>query len=153
MSEVYKAIFDRLSSQLTEDVHDHVPQDLPESGYPFVRLDPLQTVVNDVDDRAGFVATVQVVSYSRYRGNKEVSALALTIYNALHRYDFPLTTTYGISGIQQTFEQIAVQPDGLTRNAVQQYEVIFEPHEGVMFELSDGDIFTTSNNKNFLVIT
>lgn len=127
MSEVYKAIYDRLSAQLTANIYDHVPQDLPESSYPFVRLDPLQTVVNDVDDKTGFVATIQVVSYSRYRGNKEISALALSVYNSLHRYDLPDTTTYGISGIQQTFERIATQPDGLTRNAVQQYEVLFEP--------------------------
>ena len=153
MSEVYKAIFDRLNAQLTENVYDHVPQNLPESSYPFVRVDPLQTVVNDVDDKAGFVATVQVVSFSRYRGEKEVSALALSVYNALHRYDFPVTLNYGISGIQQTFEQIAVQPDGLTRNAVQQYEVLFEPHESVKFELSNGDILATSSNENFLVST
>ena len=126
MSEVYKAIFDRLSAQLTADVYDHVPQDLPESGYPFVRLDPLQLLPNDVDDKAGFVATIQAVSYSRYRGSKEISALTQTVYNSLHRYDLPDTATYGISGIQQTFERIATQPDGLTRNAVQQYEVLFE---------------------------
>lgn len=126
MSEVYKAIFDRLSAQLTADVHDHVPQNLPDADYPFVRLDPLQTSVNDTDDKAGFIATIQVVGYSRYRGNKEVSALALGVYDALHRYDMPDTATYGISGIQQTFERIATQPDGLTRNSVQQYEVLFE---------------------------
>tara|TARA_R110000851_G_scaffold4689_1_gene19367 strand:- start:2646 stop:3035 length:390 start_codon:yes stop_codon:yes gene_type:complete len=127
MSEVYKAIHDRLSAQLPESVYDHVPQNLPDSSYPFVRLDPLQLVGNDVDDKAGFVATIQVVSYSRYRGNKEISALALSVYNSLHRYNLPDTDTYGISGIQQTFERIATQPDGLTRNAVQQYEVLFEP--------------------------
>ena len=126
MSEVYKAIFDRLNAQVAVDVHDHVPQDLPNSSYPFIRLDPLQTTINDVDDKAGFVATIQVVSYSRYRGSKEISGLALTVFDALHRYDMPDTTTYGISGIQQIFERIAVQPDGLTRNAVQQYEVLFE---------------------------
>ena len=127
MSEVYKAIFDRLSAQVAADVHDHVPQDLPDSDYPFIRLDPLQTTVNDVDDKAGFIATIQVVTFSRYRGSKEVSALALSVYDTLHRYDFPDTDNYGISGIQQTFERIAIQPDGLTRNAVQQFEIVFEP--------------------------
>tara|TARA_R110002050_G_C8682622_1_gene493102 strand:+ start:301 stop:690 length:390 start_codon:yes stop_codon:yes gene_type:complete len=127
MSEVYKAIFDRLSTELTPTVYDHVPQDLPDASYPFIRLDPLQLATNDADDKAGFVATIQVVSYSRYRGSKEVGEIALSIYNALHRYDMPDTTSYGISGIKQTFERIAVQPDGLTRNSVQQFEVIFEP--------------------------
>ena len=39
----------------------------------------------------------------------------------------PNTATYGITGINETFRQLAVQPDGLTRNSVQQYEIIFEP--------------------------
>jgi hypothetical protein len=127
MNEVYKAIFDRLVSQVVPEVYDHVPQDLPDSIYPFIRLDPLQTTNNDVDDKSGFIATIQVVSYSQYRGSKEISDIALTIYNALHRYNFSDTANYGISGIQQTFERIATQSDGLTRNAVQQYEVLFEP--------------------------
>lgn len=126
MNEIYSAIYTRLNLLLTASIYDHVPQDLPDPNYPFIRLDPLQTVVNDVDDKAGFVATVQVVGFSRYRGSKEIVTLAETVYNALHRHDFPNTLTYGISGIQETFKNIAVQADGLTRNSVQQYEVTFE---------------------------
>ena len=127
MNEIYQAIYNRLVSQLTESVYDHVPQDLPDSDYPFVRLDPVQPANNDVDDKSGFIATIQVVSYSRYRGSKEIATLADNVYNALHRFDFANTTTYGISDCIEAFRTIKTQPDGLTRNAVQQYQILFEP--------------------------
>ncbi len=125
MNEVYSAIYSHLSSALSEPVHDHVPDD--NLVYPFVRVDPLQSSNNDVDDKSGFSATIQIVGYSRYRGSKEISDLANDIYTALHRYAFPDTISYGISGIEETFRRIATQPDGLTRNSVQQYELFFEP--------------------------
>ena len=124
MNEVYSAIYTRLASAVT--LYDHVPQDLSEGDYPFFRLDPLTTGNNDVDDKSGFTATMQIVGFSRYRGSKEISNLAEIVYNTLHRHSFPDTANYGISGIQETFRQIAVQADGLTRNSVQRYEVLFE---------------------------
>ena len=126
MNEIYKAIYDRLTAQLSATVYDHVPQDLGESSYPFVRLDPLQTNNNDVDDKSGFSATVQIVSFSRYRGSKEVSTIADSVYNAVHRYSFVDTASYGISGIEETFRRLTVQPDGLTRHSVQQFNIDFE---------------------------
>jgi len=132
MNEVYKAIRDKLvldlitSADIVKAVHDHVPQDLSESGYPFLRLDAIHSINNDVDDKSGFQATVQVVGYSRYRGSKEISNIADKVYNAIHRQAFLDTATYGMSGVEETFRKISVQPDGLTRNSVQQYEIFFE---------------------------
>ena len=127
MNEIFKAIFDRLTSQLTENVYDHVPQDLANYNYPFVRIDAAQPVDNGTDQETGFIATLQVVGFSQYRGVKQINDLADDVYNLLHRWEFPDTTTYGISGIRETFRNITVQSDGLTRNSVQQYEIIFEP--------------------------
>ena len=127
MNELFAAIYTRLNLQLTVGVYDHVPQDLASSNYPFVRIDAIQTANNDTDSENGFRATVQIVGFSQYRGVKEVNIMADSVYAALHHWTFPDTATYGISGIQETFRTIAVQPDGLTRNSVQQYEIIFEP--------------------------
>jgi hypothetical protein len=69
---------------------------------------------------------MQVVGFSQYRGIKEINTVADSVYDALQHWSFPDTATYGISGIQESFRNIAVQPDGLTRNSVQQYEIIFE---------------------------
>ena len=125
MNEIYSAIYTQLSTELSVSVYDHVPQD--NLTYPYVRLDQLMPNNNDVDDKSGFSATIQVIGFSRYRGGKEISDLASDIYTVLHRHDFPDTISYGISGIEESFRRIATQPDGLTRNSVQQYELFFEP--------------------------
>ena len=125
MNEIYSAIYSRLSAELSVPVYDHVPQDT--ETYPYVRLDQPVTNNNDVDDKSGFSATIQVIGFSRYRGGKEISDIASEIYTALHRHAFPDTISYGISGIEESFRRIATQPDGLTRNSVQQYELFFEP--------------------------
>ena len=127
MNEVYKAIYDRLVAELTQNVYGHVPQDLPDSDYPFVRLDPIESANADTDDKSGFAATIQVIGFSRYRGSKQIEEMADDVYAALQRWDMPDTTTYGVSSITENFRTIATQPDGLTRNAVQQYQLIFEP--------------------------
>ncbi len=127
MNEIYSAIYQRLSDQLSIEIYDHVPQFKDDSNYPFIRLDPLEISANDVDDKTGFSATIQIVGFSRYRGSKEVSNIADTVYNSLNRFEFPVTSNYGISGIEETLRKIIVQSDGLTRNSVQRYELNFEP--------------------------
>jgi len=126
MNELFAAIYTRLNAQLTVNVYDQVPQDLSSANYPFVRIDAIQTANNDTDSENGFSATMQLVGFSQYRGAKEINTMVDSVYDALQHWAFPDTATYGISGIQETFKTIAVQPDGLTRNSVQQYEIIFE---------------------------
>lgn len=125
MNEIFKAIYDRLTAQLTPTVYDHVPQDL--NVYPFVRLDPVQPIPNDTDTETGFVAEIQIIAYSRYDGRKEIAEIADSIYNALHRYALPDTDNFGVSGIRETFRSVTTDDDGLTRISAQRYEIIFEP--------------------------
>ena len=127
MNEIFTEIFNRLVAEIGGNIYDHVPKNLPESNYPFIRIDAVQPENNDTDSENGFNATIQIVGYSQYRGVKEINILADNIYTALHHYDFPDTITYGVSGIYESFRQIAVQADGLTRNSVQQFTIAFEP--------------------------
>jgi hypothetical protein len=127
MNEIFAAIYARLVAQLTANVYDHVPQDLPLTDYPFVRVDAINPTDNGTDLETGFSATLQVIGFSQYSGVKEINDIADDVYSALHRWDMPDTATYGVSGIRETFRTVAVQSDGLTRNSVQQYEIIFEP--------------------------
>ncbi len=125
MNEIYKAIYDQLTANLTTSVFGHVPQDTKD--YPFCVVKPLQTNNSDTDSENGFTATIEIITYSRYRGTKEVSDIADNVYNSLHRWAFPDTTNYGVSSITESFRRVATQSDGLTRNAVQQYQIFFEP--------------------------
>lgn len=125
MNELFVAIYERLVDQLTEDVFDNVPQD--HKTFPYVRIDPIASENNDVDDKNGFNATINIIGFSRYRGSKEVKDLNNDIYNALHRWDFPDTTTYSISSIHQDISSIVMESDGQTRQSIQRFNIIFEP--------------------------
>ena len=125
MNEIYKEVFTKLNADLTVDVYDHVPQD--SFSYPYVRIDPLMLRAADTDLEAGFSATLQVIAFSQYKGSKEVADLNQSIYNALHRWALPDTTTYGTSTIHQEFSTIALESDGLTRQSIQRFNILFEP--------------------------
>ena len=124
INQIYNAIFDRVDDQLTESVFDHVPENY--NTFPFIKIDPLEVSENDTDDKPGFTGTVQITSYSRYKGSKEAANIALNIYNALNRYDMPDTAAYGFSTINQEFSNIITADDGLTRHGVQRFRIIFE---------------------------
>jgi hypothetical protein len=126
MNEVYAAIFNKLSTDLTVNVYDHVPEDLPESEYPFVRLDYPSLNDDDTDLELGFDGEIQIVSYSRYEGLKEINEVMDQVYNSLHRIDELLTTNYAISNLYQSLISTVTAPDGLTRNGVQRYALTFE---------------------------
>ena len=126
MIEVYTSIYNRLVSQLTVPVFDHVPQ--KQTVFPYVRIDQLETKNGDTDAENGFKGTIQIIAFSRYRGSKEVSALNLQIYNALHRWLMSDTLNYGISSIHQEFSTIATETDGLTRQSIQRFIILFEKH-------------------------
>ena len=125
MNEIFAAIYTKLSADLTETVYDDVPQD--SYGFPYVRIDPLVLNNNDTDLETGFSATLQVIGFSQYKGSKEIVDLATDIYNSLHRYAFPDTASFGVSTIHQEFSTIALESDGLTRQSIQRFNIIFEP--------------------------
>jgi hypothetical protein len=127
MNELLKAIYTRLTTSLTANVYDHVPHDLADSDYPFVRIDAINPDDNGTDTETGFISELQIIGYSRYRGFLELNDLTDEVYNALHRWAFPDTISYGISDIHETERRLVVAPDGLTRNSVQRYVIQFEP--------------------------
>ena len=82
---------------------------------------------NDTDTETGFIAEVQIESFSRYRGYNQVAIVNKAIYDSLHRVTMADTASYCFSTIQQSFSKIATDSDGLTRVSVQRFTVIFEP--------------------------
>ena len=125
MNEIYSAIYTKLAADLTPAVYDDVPQD--KYNFPYVRLDPITLNQADTDTETGFNATVQVIGFSQYEGSKEIVTMAADIYNSLHRWAFPDTTSFGISTINQEFSAVALESDGVTRQSIQRFNVIFEP--------------------------
>lgn len=124
INEIYSAIYARVDSQLAQPVFDHVPENY--NTFPYIKIGPLELSENDTDDRAGFAATLQITTYSRYKGSSEAATIALNIYNALSRYDMPDTALYGFSTIDQEYSSIITADDGLTRHSVQRFKIFFE---------------------------
>ena len=128
MNEVFSAIYNRLVSDMYPvKVFDHVPQDLDSSQYPFVRINPIETTNNDTDTENGFSATVTIVSFSRYRGLQEINKLTDFVYQSLHHWRIPNTANYHVGDIHEVSRQTINAPDGVTRNAIQQFALYFEP--------------------------
>jgi len=128
VNEIYQGVFDKLRTDLATSIaiYDDVPQDV--YNFPYVRIDPLSPVNNlDRDNITGFNATVQIIAFSQVKNSVEIVDLATQIYNSLHRFAFPDTASFGISTIHQEFSTIALENDGLTRQSIQRFNIIFEP--------------------------
>lgn len=125
MNEIFVAIYERLSAQVSRPVFDHVPQDYDD--YPYIEMEMISDAGNDTDTENGFNSTIQIVTYSRYRGGKELSDLQTEIYNALQLYKIGDTANFGVSGgLQQTIKTGFKQPDGITRKGVQRFQLFYE---------------------------
>lgn len=127
MNEIYQGVFDKLRTDLATSItiYDDVPQDVYE--FPYVRIDPLTSNEADTDNETGFNSTVQIIAFSQVKNSVEIVDLATQIYNSLHRYAFPDTASFGVSTIHQEFSTIALEGDGLTRQSIQRFNIIFEP--------------------------
>jgi hypothetical protein len=125
VNEIYQAIYTKLDTDLTTSIYDHVPQD--NYSYPYIRLDPLELNERDTDYETGFTATAQIIGFSQVKNSVEIVDIATNIYNSLHRWAFPDTTSFGVSTIHQEFSTIALENDGVTRQSIQRFRIIFEP--------------------------
>lgn len=124
------AIYARLSDQLSASVYDHVPQNADGGSaapFPYVVIDNLRLQENDTNDATAFTGTINIHSWSRYEGAKEVQELQAQIYGALHQYNNSLTVSgYGVSSIYQEFCETIRESDTITRHGVQRFRVIIE---------------------------
>lgn len=125
-SEIYQAVYTTLSSGVTQEVYDNVPQDLDNSQYPYIRLEGTDQLPWDTDDENGFFGSFRVHVWSRYKGQKEVEEIQKNVYDALHRVSIADTTNFQIVGVIQERSNILLDPDGETRHGVQQYRIIYE---------------------------
>ena len=125
MNEIFSAIYARLTAQIATPVFDHVPQD--NTTYPFVRINPIETTNDDTDTNNGFSAQVTIIAFSRYRGLQEINNIADSIYTALHQWVMPNTANFAVGNFIEGSRQIINDPDGITRDSIQQYTFFYDP--------------------------
>lgn len=111
-----------LSSLVGTRVYDHVPQD---AAFPFVVIGDDTMIPFDTHSTIGGEHTVQVHTWSRYRGNAETKQIQSQIYNALHRY--ALTVSGGtMVDCQCEYAETFLDADGLTMHGVTRFRVLVD---------------------------
>jgi hypothetical protein len=125
MNELLTALYNRLTTQLSVAVYDHVPQDT--ESYPYVVMRLERTDNQDTDTQTAFSAIIRVTAYSRYRGFSELATLSDEIHSALNNWYMADTATHTIGTIKEKFRQYVNSPDNLTRYSVSEYIFYYEP--------------------------
>lgn len=118
--DIQTAVFTRLNSQLTTPIYDDVPQN---AAFPYVVVGDDTSIALDDDCGNGFESTVTIHVWSIYSGRKEVKTIMGNIYNALHRYDLPISNGYTIA-TNYDYQDTFLDPDGVTRHGVIRFRLL-----------------------------
>jgi len=104
---------------LVTDVYDFVPES---TAFPYVKIGE-QTMVDDgTKDKKGSDFTLEVHTFSRYRGSVEIKNIMSVVYDILHESSLSVS---GASLVNMRFEfsDIIKENDGLTTHGVQRFRV------------------------------
>lgn len=124
ISEIQEGLYGAVNGINGLDVFGHVPQN--NDIYPYVVVKPIELDFNDFDSETGFVGEAMIHVWSKYKGSSETATIQKQIYDTLHRQTMSVTG-YNVVSVQQQFTEILLDPDGITRQGVQRYQIIFEP--------------------------
>jgi hypothetical protein len=116
--EIQAAIFARVQA-VGYPTYDHVPQGVD---FPYVVVGDDTSTPWDTDTSIGSETTCTIHVWSRYRGRKECKEIMRTLYEALHRADFPIIGGALIE-CQAEFQESFLDPDGLTRHGVMRFRL------------------------------
>ena len=109
-------------------VFDHVPQTQDgaiNTEFPYLRIGSFVRDENDTDTELGFVGSLTIHTWSRFRGMQEAENVMDKIYDCLH-FQALTVTGFGVSTIHQEFAEVLTDSDGLTRHGVQRFRIILE---------------------------
>ena len=104
---------------LVTDVYDFVPES---TAFPYVKIGE-QTMVDDgTKDKKGSDFTIEVHTFSRYRGSVEIKNIMSVVYDILHESSLSVS---GASLVNMRFEfsDIIKENDGLTTHGLQRFRV------------------------------
>jgi len=104
---------------LVTDVYDFVPES---TAFPYVKVGEQTMVDNGTKDKKGSDFTIEVHTFSRYRGSVEIKNIMSVVYDILHESSLSVS---GASLVNMRFEfsDIIKENDGLTTHGVQRFRV------------------------------
>ena len=104
---------------LVTDVYDFVPES---TAFPYVKIGEQTMVDNGTKDKKESDFTIEVHTFSRYRGSVEIKNIMSVVYDILHESSLSVS---GASLVNMRFEfsDIIKENDGLTTHGVQRFRV------------------------------
>ena len=128
MTPVQTAIFARLEDELLVPVYDRPPQPDDagdDESFPYITIGDDTFTPWDDDLSQGYEAELNVHTWTRYRGRKELKELQQMVYDALHRYQLTITG-YATINLSFEFADSVRDPDGLTHHGVSRFRLLIE---------------------------
>lgn len=141
MIELQTAIFEKLSSDVTlqgllssytysngqtvPSVFTHLPQSDDNAVFPCIVIDYPKLNQNDTDTTIGFDCTLLIHSWSVERTFKQCADIQTALYNSLHRATLTISS-FKFSGISCEFNEILLDPDGISRHGIQRFRIFIE---------------------------
>jgi hypothetical protein len=103
-------------------LYDHVPVSPDPATFPYVEVGESTGEPYDTKTERGFEQTVVMHTWSRQRGRREVKQIHSAMYGLLHRGTLA-GTGFTFVNLENEFNEIFSDPDGLTYHGIQRYRV------------------------------
>ena len=94
---------------------------------PYVVLGRCALSENDFDQGSAFECVLDIHAWSTQRARIEANNIMERVRDVLHRSNTLTISGYGVSGVQETFSEVMIDPDNITRHGVQSFQIFFEP--------------------------
>ena len=129
-AELQKSIYDALNAANIPGIVaivDAPIRDTTDSDYPFIEIADSQQIPNDASKDDGTTDTgvdefIDIHSWSRYRGQREVKEIMQAVYAALHHLNLTVTgRTTAFCWLDDS--RVTGDPDGLTRHGIQTFRI------------------------------
>lgn len=105
-----------------DGIYDEPSQNVP---FPYQTIGDISETVSDTFQEGMRTLTATIDTWSRYKGNKEASAIQDSEIKLLHRAALALASLHCV-GCRCTYDDIQPDPDGLTRHGVTRYEIVVQ---------------------------
>ena len=104
---------------LVTDVYDFVPES---TAFPYVKIGEQTMVDNGTKNKQGTDFTIEVHTFSRYRGSVEIKNIMSVVYDILHESSLSVSGA-DLINMRFEFSDIIKENDGLTTHGVQRFRV------------------------------
>tara|TARA_R100001163_G_scaffold59257_1_gene47945 strand:+ start:279 stop:680 length:402 start_codon:yes stop_codon:yes gene_type:complete len=104
---------------LVTDVYDFVPEG---TAFPYVKIGEQTMVDNGTKNKQGTDFTIEVHTFSRYRGSVEIKNIMSVVYDILHESSLSVSGA-DLINMRFEFSDIIKENDGITTHGVQRFRV------------------------------